>query len=26
MPKIGETIRRAAPADLVAKVILRNTA
>jgi 3-dehydroquinate synthase len=26
MPKIGETIRRAAPADLVAQVILRNTA
>jgi 3-dehydroquinate synthase len=26
MPKIGETIRRAAPAELVAKVILRNTA
>ena len=26
MPTIGETIRRAAPADLVAKVILRNTA
>jgi 3-dehydroquinate synthase len=26
MPKIGEAIRRAAPADLVAKVILRNTA
>jgi 3-dehydroquinate synthase len=25
MPKIGETIRRAAPAELVAKVILRNT-
>jgi 3-dehydroquinate synthase len=26
MPKIGESIRRAAPAELVAKVILRNTA
>jgi 3-dehydroquinate synthase len=26
MPKIGEAIRRAAPAELVAKVILRNTA
>jgi 3-dehydroquinate synthase len=26
MPKIGEALRRAAPADLVAKVILRNTA
>ena len=26
MPKIGETIRRAAPAELVASVILRNTA
>ena len=26
MPKIGKSIRRAAPAELVAKVILRNTA
>lgn len=26
MPKIGESIRRTAPAELVAKVILRNTA
>ncbi len=26
MPKIGETIRRTAPADLVSRVILRNTA
>jgi hypothetical protein len=26
MPKIGEAIRRGAPSDLVARVILRNTA